>query len=71
MRRLVTWSSISWVVVVAGLRLALDHQPAAAQTPPATGATMPRAGSILPKIFLRHDQSQTVDEINEHLKQTG
>ena len=71
MRRLVTWSSISWVVVVAGLRLALDHQPAAAQTPPATGATMPRAGSILLKIFLRHDQSQTVDEINEHLKQTG
>lgn len=71
MRRLVTRSSISWVVVVAGLCLALDHQPAAAQTPPATGATMPRAGSILLKIFLRHDQSQTVDEINEHLKQRG
>jgi len=71
MRRLVTRSSISWVVVVAGLCLALDHQPAAAQTPPATGATTPQAGSILLTIFLRHDQSKPIDEINEHLKQTG
>jgi len=51
--------------------LALDHQPAAAQTPPATGATTPQAGSILLTIFLRHDQSKPIDEINEHLKQTG
>ena len=71
MRRFVTRSSIAWVVAVAGLCLALDQQPAAAQTPPATGATMPQAGSILLTIFLRHDQSKTVDEINEHLKQTG
>jgi hypothetical protein len=29
------------------------------------------ANSILLTIFLRHDQSKTVDEINEHLKKTG
>jgi hypothetical protein len=28
-------------------------------------------GTMLLTIFLRHDQSKTVDEINEHLKQTG
>jgi hypothetical protein len=66
-----TLVSISWVVVAAGLCLALEHQPAAAQTPPATSATMPQAGSILLTIFLRHDQSKTVDEINEHLRKTG
>jgi hypothetical protein len=29
------------------------------------------ANSILLTIFLRHDQTKTVDEINEHLKKTG
>ena len=28
-------------------------------------------GSILLTIFLRHDESKTLDEINAHLKQTG
>jgi hypothetical protein len=28
-------------------------------------------GAILLTIFLRHDQSKTVDEINEHVKRTG
>jgi hypothetical protein len=31
----------------------------------------PKADSFLLTIFLRHDQSKTVDEINEHLKKTG
>jgi len=30
----------------------------------------PDPGSFLLTIFLRHDQSKTVDEINEHLRQT-
>ena len=30
----------------------------------------PDAGTFLLTIFLRHDQSKTVDEINEHLRQT-
>jgi hypothetical protein len=29
------------------------------------------ANSILLTIFLRHDQTKTVDEIGEHLKKTG
>jgi hypothetical protein len=28
-------------------------------------------GAILLTIFLRHDQSKTLDEINEHMKHTG
>jgi hypothetical protein len=41
--------------------------PAAPATPP------PAAGSdaILLTIFLRHDQSKTLDEINAHLERTG
>ncbi|HXO03819.1 MAG TPA: hypothetical protein VN900_17275 [Stellaceae bacterium] len=41
-----------------------------AQTPPSTTAS-PRSDSILLTIFLRHDQSKTLDEINDHLKKTG
>ena len=29
------------------------------------------SGSMLLTIFLRHDESKTLDEINAHLKQTG
>ena len=31
----------------------------------------PKQETFLLTIFLRHDQSKTVDEINEHLKKTG
>ena len=31
----------------------------------------PKQDAFLLTIFLRHDQSKTVDEINEHLKKTG
>jgi hypothetical protein len=41
-----------------------------AQTPPSTTAS-PLSDSILLTIFLRHDQSKTLDEINDHLKKTG
>jgi hypothetical protein len=33
--------------------------------------TPPKQDAFLLTIFLRHDQSKTVDEINEHLKKTG
>jgi hypothetical protein len=36
---------------------------------PATGASS--SDAILLTIFLRHDQSKTLDEINDHLKKTG
>jgi len=41
-----------------------------AQAPSAPSAP-PQSDAILLTIFLRHDQSKTLDEINEHLKQTG
>jgi hypothetical protein len=33
--------------------------------------TLDEPGKILLTVFLRHDQTKTVDEINEHLRQTG
>src|SRR5271167_1197357 len=39
------------------------------QAPAATPGTP--TGTMLLTIFLRHDESKTLDEINAHLKQTG
>jgi hypothetical protein len=61
--------------VLLAAAIVLLAAPAVAQTsqttPPATVASPAQPGSILLTIFLRHDQSKTLDEINEHLKQTG
>jgi len=45
-------------------------QPTAAEAPAASAAA-PQAGSFLLTVFLRHDETKTVDQINEHLRQTG
>jgi hypothetical protein len=59
------------VVLVIGLCCTVSGTaPVVAQTPPSTAAS-PQFDAILLTIFLRHDQSKTLDEINEHLKQTG
>ncbi|MBO0739349.1 MAG: hypothetical protein J2P48_22905, partial [Alphaproteobacteria bacterium] len=57
--------------LVAGVLMAPHACPAADQSPPPAAAAAPHSDSILLTIFLRHDQNKTVDEINEHLKQTG
>ena len=58
--------------VLIGLCPRVGSSPAAAQSaPPSASAAVPQAGSFLLTIFLRHDQTKTVDQINEHLKQTG
>ena len=44
---------------------------AVAQAPPATIVSPAESDAILLTIFLRHDQTKTLDEINEHLRQTG
>ena len=59
------------VLPFALLCAAADPLPAAAQAPPAASATVPQTGSFLLTVFLRHDQTKTVDQINEHLRQTG
>jgi hypothetical protein len=61
---------IAAAVLFAGLHTGTDPLPAAAQAPPAS-TTAPQVGSFLLTVFLRHDQTKTVDQINEHLKQTG
>jgi hypothetical protein len=60
------------------LALALASLPAAtllAGGPADAQATPPeslvQAGKILLTVFLRHDETKTVDEINAHLNQTG
>jgi hypothetical protein len=44
--------------------------PAVAQAPAATMVS-PQSDAILLTIFLRHDETKTLDEINDHLKKTG
>jgi hypothetical protein len=57
--------------------LALVALPGAARAQPQMHSTAPTAVSaqdknaILLTIFFRHDQSKTLGEINDHLKQTG
>ena len=38
--------------------------------PPARSSPQEK-GTMMLTIFLKHDQSKTLDEINQHLKQTG
>lgn len=58
-------------LLFAALCSAADLQPARAEAPPAASAAVPQAGSFLLTVFLRHDETKTVDQINEHLRQTG
>jgi hypothetical protein len=60
------------------LALALASLPAAtmlAGGPADAQGTMPETldqpGKIMLTVFLRHDETKTVDEINAHLRQTG
>ena len=71
MKRRENLSSTAAAVLFAALCSATDPSPAAAQAPPEASAAVPQAGSFLLTVFLRHDQTKTVDQINEHLKQTG
>jgi hypothetical protein len=42
-----------------------------AQEAPTLPPSLDEPGKMLLTVFLRHDESKTVDEINEHLRQTG
>jgi hypothetical protein len=63
--------SIVVAVLFIGLCSGTDLPPAAAEAASAAGPAAPQTGSFLLTIFLRHDQTKTVDQINEHLRQTG
>jgi len=59
--------------LAAAMMLALSSvHGASAQSPPANADTTDTTnGSLLLTIVLRHDQSKTLSEINERLKQNG
>src|SRR5689334_25144288 len=71
MKRREMLSSIAAAVRLAALCSATNAMPAAAEAPPEASAAVPKAGSFLLTIFLRHDETKTVEQINEHLRQTG
>jgi hypothetical protein len=50
------------IVSAAALAMAAPAPAPAEEAPP---------GTFLLTVFLRHDQTMTLDEINEHLRQTG
>ena len=54
-------------LIMAALALGVS----AARAQPAPAPVSDGHGSFLLTIFLRHDESKTLGEINEHLKQTG
>jgi hypothetical protein len=64
------WRRLSAALVLAMIGVAEMGDAVAAQSSSPPGASSP-SDAILLTIFLRHDQSKTLDEINEHLKQTG
>jgi hypothetical protein len=71
MKRRENLISTAAIVLFAALCSTTDPSPAAAQASPEASAAVPQAGSFLLTVFLRHDQTKKVDQINEHLKQTG
>jgi uncharacterized protein with GYD domain len=54
------------LIVLSASLVAPPHPPLSAQAQPAG-----ERGEILLTIFLRHDQTKTLDEIQAHLKKTG
>lgn len=51
--------------------LILSPLLAGTQNQPAVQSSPQQKGMMMLTIFLKHDQSKTLDEINQHLKQTG
>jgi len=66
MRRVVPIVALVFSMVLAPLSQARAQTPATPQVAPS-----PQAGSILLTVFLRHDQSKTLGEINQALEQHG
>lgn len=58
-------------VIVVSLVFVLSPLLADTQSQPAVQSSAQQKGMMMLTIFLKHDQSKTLDEINQHLKQTG
>src|SRR5712675_2052607 len=62
------------IALLAALACAVLAPRAAAQAGPSAApvpAATPASNTILLTVFMRHDQSKTLDEINAHLEKTG
>lgn len=62
---------LALVLVGPGLGLAAQPAPAPAVRQPPSALAEPDTGTFLLTVFLRHDQSKTLTEINRHLESTG
>jgi hypothetical protein len=58
-------------VIALAILLVLSPLLADPQSQPAAQSNPQQKGMMMLTIFLKHDQSKTLDEINQHLKQTG
>ena len=56
-------SSTAAALLFAAAYSATGPQPAQAEPPPAASAAAPQAGSFLLTVFLRHDETKTLDQI--------
>jgi hypothetical protein len=64
--------SLFSAAILAVLASAAWAPSASAQSKPAATSTpTPATNAILLTVFMRHDQSKTLDEINAHLDKTG
>jgi hypothetical protein len=57
------------IAILSIVPISAQPQASINRPPAATPGTTP--GTMMLTIFLRHDESKTLDEINAHLKQTG
>jgi ABC-type tungstate transport system permease subunit len=58
-------------MIAISILFALSPLLAGPQSQPAVQNSPQQKGMMMLTIFLKHDQSKTLDEINQHLKQTG
>jgi hypothetical protein len=58
-------------VIAVSILFILSPLLAAPQSQTAVQSSSQQKGMMMLTIFLKHDQSKTLDEINQHLKQTG
>jgi hypothetical protein len=59
------------IVAVSILFLSLPLLAGPQSQPTGSQSSPQQKGMMMLTIFLKHDQSKTLDEINQHLKQTG
>jgi hypothetical protein len=59
------------LIAIAGLLLVIPILAGSQQGQPPAQSSPQQKGMMMLTIFLKHDQSKTLDEINQHLKQTG